>query len=53
VSAAPADETLAVEEEEDAVGEVADSGEAAVQEVVEAEGAVAAVSTDDPTPAAG
>ncbi len=47
--AAPSEE-LAFDEEE---GEVADTGEAAVEEVVEAEGAVAAVSTDDATPAAG
>ncbi len=47
--AAPSEE-LAFDEEE---GDVADTGEAAVEEVVEAEGAVAAVSTDDATPAAG
>ncbi|QNA97639.1 ribonuclease catalytic domain-containing protein [Massilia sp. Se16.2.3] len=49
VCAAPVDEALAAEEEE---GEAAagDSGEAAVEEVVEAEGAVAAVSTDDAAP---
>ncbi|MGX4642042.1 ribonuclease catalytic domain-containing protein [Massilia sp. SYSU DXS3249] len=43
VAAAPSEE-LAFEEEE---GEGVDAGEAAVQEAVEAEGAVAAVSTDD------
>jgi exoribonuclease-2 len=48
VAAAPADAEVAFEEEE---GEVADTGEAAVEEVVEAEGAVAAVSSDDPAPA--
>jgi exoribonuclease II len=47
--AAPSEE-LAFDEEE---GDMADTGEAAVEEVVEAEGAVAAVSTDDATPAAG
>lgn len=52
--AAPGEE-LAFDEEEGEVeaGEVGDTGEAAVEEVVEAEGAVAAVSTDDATPAAG
>ena len=49
VAAAPS-EDIAFEEEE---GDVADTGEAAVEEAVEAEGAVAAVSTDDPAPAAG
>lgn len=43
--AAPSEE-LAFEEEEEG-----DAGEAAVEEVVEAEGAVAAISTDDATPA--
>jgi len=47
--AAPSEE-LAFDEEE---GGVADSGEAAVEEAVEAEGAVAAVSTDEATPPAG
>ncbi|MEW6024942.1 MAG: RNB domain-containing ribonuclease [Pseudomonadota bacterium] len=52
--AAPSEELAFDEEEgEDAAGEVGDTGEAAVEEVVEAEGAVAAVSTDDATPAAG
>jgi len=49
VAAAPS-EDIAFEEEE---GDVADTGEAAVEEAVEAEGAVAVVSTDDPAPAAG
>jgi len=49
--AAPSEE-LAFDEEEGEVG-AGDTGEAAVEEVVEAEGAVAAVSTDDATPAAG
>jgi exoribonuclease-2 len=44
VAAAPGEE-IAFEEEE------GDSGEAAVEEAVEAEGAVAVVSTDDPAPA--
>lgn len=49
--AAPSEELAFDEEEgEDAAG---DTGEAAVEEVVEAEGAVAAVSSDDATPAAG
>jgi exoribonuclease-2 len=47
VAAAPVEE-LAFEEDE---GEGADTGEAAVQEAVEAEAAVAVVSTDDPAPA--
>jgi len=52
--AAPSEELVFDEEEgDDAAGEVGDTGEAAVEEVVEAEGAVAAVSTDDATPAAG
>ncbi|MCC2960931.1 RNB domain-containing ribonuclease [Massilia sp. IC2-278] len=52
--AAPSEELAFDEEEGDgAVGEVGDTGEAAVEEVVEAEGAVAAVSTDDAAPAAG
>ena len=45
VVAAPVDEQAALEEEE------GDTGEAAVEEVVEAEGVVAVVSTDDPAPA--
>jgi exoribonuclease-2 len=49
VAAAPSDAEVAFDEDE---GEVADTGEAAVEEVVEAEGAVAAVSSDDPAPAA-
>jgi exoribonuclease-2 len=44
VAAVPGEE-IAFEEEE------GDTGEAAVEEAVEAEGAVAAVSTDDPAPA--
>ena len=44
VAAAPSEE-IAFEEEE------GDAGEAAVEEAVEAEGAVAVVSTDDPAPA--
>lgn len=52
--AAPGEELAFDEEEGEAeAGEVGDTGEAAVEEVVEAEGAVAAVSTDDTTPAAG
>jgi len=50
--AAPGDE-LAFDEEEGEGGEAGDTGEAAVEEVVEAEGAVAVISTDDATPAAG
>jgi exoribonuclease-2 len=46
VAAAPGDAEVAFDEEE------SDAGEAAVEEVVEAEGAVAVVSTDDPAPAA-
>lgn len=49
--AAPGEE-LAFDEEEGEVG-AGDTGEAAVEEVVEAEGAVAAVSTNDTTPPAG
>jgi exoribonuclease-2 len=45
VAAAPGDAEVAFDEEE------GDAGEAAVEEAVEAEGAVAAVSTDDPAPA--
>jgi exoribonuclease-2 len=45
VVAAPVEEMAAEEDE-------GDTGEAAVEEVVEAEGVVAAVSTDDATPAA-
>ena len=48
VAAAPSEDVVFEEDE----GEVADTGEAAVEEVVEAEGAVAAVSTDDAAPAA-
>ncbi len=50
--AAPGDE-LAFDEEEGEGGDAGDTGEAAVEEVVEAEGAVAVVSTDDATPPAG
>jgi exoribonuclease-2 len=45
VAAAPGDAEVAFDEEE------GDAGEAAVEEAVEAEGAVAVVSTDDPAPA--
>jgi exoribonuclease-2 len=48
VVAAPVEE-MAIEEDE---GNMGDTGEAAVEEAVEAEGAVAAVATDNPAPAA-
>jgi exoribonuclease-2 len=47
VVAAPVEE-MAIEEDE---GNMGDTGEAAVEEAVEAEGAVAAVATDNPAPA--
>ena len=50
VAAAPGEELAFEEEEEGTAGEGGDTGEAAVEEVVEAEGVVAVVSTDDPTP---
>ncbi|MDB5791805.1 MAG: ribonuclease [Massilia sp.] len=51
VAAAPGEELAFEEEEEGTAGEGGDTGEAAVQEAVEAEGAVAAVSTDGAAPA--